>query len=200
VPTFKNLTGRSFGRLTVVRQAFSSGRTRWTCRCTCGTCKDILSTSLLNGSSQSCGCFRRELVTATNRSHGQTGSLTYVSWSSMWTRCTNKNRQVWKYYGGRGIEVCKRWKSFEAFLEDMGTRPSGLTLERRDTDGHYSKKNCYWATRKQQALSRRNSRWVVYNGRRQTISAWAAELGWSWSAMRNRLERLPKNRALQPKT
>lgn len=79
----------------------------------------------------------------------------YHSWASMMTRCYNKKRAVWQYYGGRGIKVCKRWKKFENFLADMGPRPAGLTLDRRNAEGDYTPRNCRWATHTEQSRNRR---------------------------------------------
>ncbi len=70
-------------------------------------------------------------------------------------RCTNANNAAFKYYGGRGISVCRRWRSFNNFLADMGERPPGLTLDRRNNDIGYRPSNCRWATRKQQTDNRR---------------------------------------------
>lgn len=73
----------------------------------------------------------------------------------MWDRCTNPDAWNWKYYGGRGVEVCERWESFEAFLADMGERPEGLTLDRTDPEGDYEKTNCRWATWSEQQANKR---------------------------------------------
>lgn len=80
---------------------------------------------------------------------------TYNSWRNMWDRCTNPNAWNWKYYGGRGVLICARWGSFEAFLEDMKERPEGLTLDRVDVNGEYEKSNCRWATWTEQQTNKR---------------------------------------------
>jgi hypothetical protein len=83
-------------------------------------------------------------------------SPTYRSWKGMLQRCSNPNHVAWKNYGGRGIRVCEQWiNSFEAFLSDMGERPAGKTLDRKDNDGNYEPSNCKWSTKGEQALNRR---------------------------------------------
>jgi hypothetical protein len=75
----------------------------------------------------------------------------------MLARCTNPNRWQYKYYGGRGVEVCDRWLSFENFFSDMGERPQGKTIDRLDSDGNYEPSNCRWASPVEQRASRRDS-------------------------------------------
>jgi len=96
----------------------------------------------------------------------------------MRTRCENPNYKEFYLYGGRGITVCERWrKGYEFFLEDMGTPPIGLTLERNDVNGEYSKENCRWTTTIEQANNKRNSAFIEFNGKKQTVIQWARELG-----------------------
>ena len=80
------------------------------------------------------------------------------SWRHMIARCSDPTHAAWRNYGGRGIAVCERWASFDAFLADMGERPDGLTLDRIDNDGNYEPGNCRWATRSQQGKTSRAKR------------------------------------------
>ena len=98
----------------------------------------------------SCGCKRRMAALT----HGMTNSREYVIWNDMIRRCSDPNRQNWKYYGGRGIAVCERWHDFASFMEEMGPS-NGLTIDRINNDGNYEPGNCLWASMKQQCANRR---------------------------------------------
>jgi hypothetical protein len=89
--------------------------------------------------------------------HGMHKTPTYRSWADMLNRCENPRHKSYKDYGGRGIKVCNRWTWFLNFLNDMGIKPEGKSLDRIDNDGNYEPSNCRWATPKEQSHNRRNS-------------------------------------------
>lgn len=154
-----NLIDQVFGRLTVVDEATYRDKTAWECRCSCGNIVVIRTNRLRNGETQSCGCLRKEVSSKLHRTHGQSRTPERIAWMNMKQRCYNPHKSGYSNYGGRGIRVCKHWlNSFDNFLKDMGKRPEGTTLDRRDNDKGYSKSNCYWATPKEQANNRRKRR------------------------------------------
>lgn len=104
--------------------------------------------------------------------------ISFHSWKSMLARCSDKNRADYKYYGGRGITVCKKWLTFAGFLEDMGSKPSKQhSIDRKDNSKGYFKENCRWATRSQQMRNIKTNRWIEVFGRRMVVSDWIREIG-----------------------
>ncbi len=115
-----------------------------------------------------------------NHKHGHAGqgqSRTYRSWYQMWTRCTNPKADQFKYYGGRGIRVTERWHSFESFLQDMGERPKGMSLDRIQTEGNYCKANCRWADSDTQRRNKRTVIPITAFGLTLTLPEWSERTG-----------------------
>lgn len=157
-----DVTGQMFGRLLVQRRHMDNskeGKSRWVCLCSCGNESIVVGSNLTRGLVVSCGCYCRdktiERSTKHNHAHRNWGSRTYASWTSMRSRCNNPSFPKYSRYGGLRVTVCSRWNSFTLFLEDMGERPEGTTLDRKDPWGNYEPDNCRWATPIVQAFNQR---------------------------------------------
>lgn len=177
-PRFQDLTGQKFKRLTVLGFAGRNTVSQWFCRCECGNITKVLGNGLKNGDTSSCGCLQKEQLTT----HGYSlrngkESRTYITWQSMIARCKNPSNASFMDYGSRGIEVCSRWLKFENFLADMGERPKGKTLDRKENEKGYYKENCRWATPKEQANNRSTNVMLTHNGKTLNVAQWAEELG-----------------------
>lgn len=177
--------------LTPIRKS-GSGKRRafWLCRCACGNVVERKIHQVRSGHTWNCGCKRRasDKWVTHGFCRGGRKSPTYRVWSWMKARCDDPNNKSFPNYGGRGIKYVKRWAKFENFVADMGERPSPLhSIERKNNNGPYSKANCRWATKTEQANNRRNSQFIEYDGRRQTQKQWSQELGIPLMTIRNRL-------------
>lgn len=152
-----HLIGKRYGsrvvvETTVTKKSKSTRYIKVTMRCDCGS---ISHTTLRHLEDDASGCMRCRLRVHGHHPFNGKCSRTYSVWANMIQRCTNPNASGYSNYGGRGIRVCKRWRSFSAFVNDMGEQSGELTLERVDNDKGYMPSNCVWASRSQQARNRR---------------------------------------------
>jgi hypothetical protein len=182
--------GQRYGKLTVVALDTKPGtkRAQWLCKCDCGGEVYTQAARLLKKRRTSCGCKHVKGGNGTYR----TTSPERTVWWSMRQRCNHPGASHnYGAYGGRGIKVCDRWeKSFEAFMEDMGPRPTqDHQLDREDNDGNYEPGNCRWVTRKVNNNNRRTNRRITYKGETKNLREWAAHIGISDTTLYDRLAR-----------
>jgi hypothetical protein len=192
--------GRKFGRLTILKEGepVKYDKTimrKVLCKCDCGTEKEIDFNSIKGGKSTSCGCFNREHAKKIHTKHGMAMLETgvrhpdYCIWMKIKSRCLNPNDKSYKNYGGRGIQVCDRWKeSFELFIKDMGWRPNkNYSIERINYDGNYCPENCKWIHKSEQTKNTRRVKLIEYNGSLYCLSDLCRLLKLSYSTMRHRV-------------
>lgn len=186
---FRDKTGQIFGSWTVVEFSGRDGRnaTIWKCQCKCGTKREVVVTSLMNGRSKSCGCEQYKKIADKNTKHGMAGTPTYKSWHSMIQRSQGKGGH--QSYPARAIDVVNDWMDFNVFVADMGIRPSGKTLDRIDNTKGYSKENCRWATPKEQSNNRDNNLIVVVDGKEMPFMVACDTYGIGPSCARHRLRK-----------
>jgi hypothetical protein len=193
----KDLTGKRFGMRTVLRYL---GKSYWLCRCDCGNEHKVFTGNI--GKTNSCGCDRSRVTTESKTTHGLYGTPEYKTWSGIKRRCFNKNDKTYPRYGGAGITMCARWnESFEAFVEDMGQKPSPEhSIDRLDNSKGYEPGNCRWATKFDQAQNQRTNRKIAFRGETKTVSQWAREAGIHPSLLSFRVAmKWPMERALTQK-
>lgn len=162
----KDLTGMTFGRLTVITEAgrTPAKKTLWLCKCVCGGEKVIIGGSLVSGRTKSCGCLDREKKEERNKSntfgvtHGGYKHPLYSVWKQMRQRCHSPSHKMFKHYGARGVVVCEEWlRDFEIFFKWAMSEgyAKGLTIDRINNDGGYCPQNCRWVSRKEQNINKR---------------------------------------------
>lgn len=158
----------------------------WLCRCDCGNTVKVRRASLTCGFTISCKCRQKE---AHRKTHGMSEEKVFKTWCKMRARCQNASDKSFKDYGGRGIEVCDRWRnSFENFFADMGHPPTpNHTIERKDNDGPYSPDNCRWATLYEQHLNTRRTVRIAYNGATKCLAEWSRIFGINYATLQYRI-------------
>lgn len=199
-----DLSGKRFGRLTAIeivgRTICPNGtrQTMWRCKCDCGNETTVKYIALVSGNTKSCGCGEKENKLANMRNAWENNRKSvgkhflgcleehplYKTWKTMLTRCYNPNSMSYKHYGGRGIKVCERWSGengFENFVNDMGERPNGTTLDRIDVNSAYCPENCRWATTEQQMNNRTDNSRVILDGESITCSQLCRRYGFYYT-------------------
>ena len=170
------------------------------CACDCGAMTTVRISAISSGHTKSCGCLIVEAIGNRRRTHGCSGKATsdgsrgttpeYRTWMKMRRRCNSPKDRRYHDYGGRGITVCERWNSFEAFLADMGVKPTDKhTIDRIDNNAGYSPENCRWATNEEQAANKRNTRNLTVGGITRTVSEWSRESGLSADCIMYRMQK-----------
>ena len=191
---FNDLTGKRFGRLTVLRHEYrligKRKRIYWKCRCDCGKDTYVEASNLTTGHARSCKCLQKESRHEHTRTHGKSNTKTYRIWKGMIRRCSNSNRKDFHNYGGRGITVCKSWLNFSNFISDMGECPKNHSIDRKDNSIGYSKNNCRWSTTITQANNKRTNAVVFYKGTKFTISELSRKYNVPYHRLWQRIKRL----------
>lgn len=187
-----DLTGNVYSYLTVISFSHKENHSRvnrpyyWNCKCVCGNEVLVNSNNLKGGSTKSCGCMRSKLISKATSTHGLSSSREYNIWRAMKQRCDDHGN---KRYGGRGINVCKRWSdSFENFLSDMGPCPTNKhSIDRKNTDGNYTPSNCRWATTKEQCNNMSTNVIIEYNGIKYTLMELCERHKLNYNVMQRRI-------------
>ena len=159
-----DISGKRFGKLLVISRCGSDkfSRALWLCKCDCGNTKVVRGNHLIQGSTISCGCVLKEINKLKGNGIPQNPQRArlYSIWKGMKKRCNDKNHVSYKYYGGRGILVCKEWMDdFNSFYSwaMLHGYSDDLTIDRIDPNGNYEPSNCRWATWKEQGKNKRNT-------------------------------------------
>lgn len=189
----KDLTGKKFGRLLVLSMAErikGNVHIAWNCICDCGVIKSVFGSNLKRGLTKSCGCIHREELVKRNTTHNLSNESLYGTWHQMIERCYNTKNVNFHNYGGRGIVVCERWlNSVENFINDMGIRPEGYSLDRIEVNGNYEPNNCKWSSVKEQLNNKRDNRLINFNGETLNVTQWSEKLNINPKTIDSRLRR-----------
>lgn len=192
-PKFKDLTGQTFGRLTVLKRVYKDGiaETLWLCKCSCGKEHITYASGLLNGSTKSCGCLSKEHKGDYPKTHGMSYKKIYRRYIEMKCSCYNKNDSNYHLRGAKGIKVCSEWEnSFEHFYKwaiENGYK-DGLCLYRKDIKLDFCPENCQWITLSDYRKLTNKGRIVIScNGQTHNVKEWSQIVGLSARVIRDRI-------------
>jgi len=198
MPKFKDLSGKRYGRLTVIKPCGKNkyGKYMFLCKCDCGNDCITLGNGLQCGNTLSCGCLRLEKSLEKVRAltkHNMSNTRIYNIWHTMIQRCYYLKHKSYRNYGGRGITVCDEWQGkhgAENFINwaMVNGYADSLTIDRIDNDKGYSPDNCRWVTMKVQENNTRRNHYITYKGKTQTIAQWADEIGISKDTLYTRFK------------
>lgn len=192
-----NRIGERFGRLLVIDEAEPlSGKTRWLCKCDCGKTTIVHATSLVTGTTTSCGCYKRENAQRLYSSVRQNDKRLYAVWNGMKQRCQNPNNTAYHNYGGRGIKVDKEWSdNYEAFYNWAihNGYQYGYEIDRIDNNGDYCSSNCRFVKRDVQANNKRNIKQYTIDGVTKSLPQWCRQYNQDYYLVRQRVYKLGWN-------
>lgn len=193
---FQDLTGMKFGRLTVISRAENgkNWKVRWNCHCDCGNDVTVYASHLMNGHTQSCGCYNKDIIRSRNkenRKYKYCNTRIYDCWKDMLRRCYNNDDEKYHTYYEKGITVCEEWHDFKIFQEwalNNGYQDN-LTIDRIDNNGNYCPENCRWTTLKIQANNTSRNRKIEYQGEIKTLAQWCDQFNLPYKIIENRINR-----------
>lgn len=193
---YEKMTTMKFGRLTPMKCiGVVNGRMTWECLCDCGNTVNVIQKHLSSGNTKSCGCMQRDSVSSVRKTHGKSKSRLYKLYSGIKKRCKNKNDKTYKWYGAKGVKICKEWDEdffeFEKWMLDNGydeSLPRGVqTIDRIDSNGNYSPDNCRLITIEEQQRNRDDNVFYEFNGEKHLICEWSEILGIDYSILKSRV-------------
>jgi hypothetical protein len=181
-----DLSSLVYNNLKVIRFSIVKNKNaHWICQCLlCGNETEVSRPNILSGNTKDCGCKRSEKLSVNSIKHGHSGSPTWVSWSKLRQRIITKKNKTYA-----SIDYDKRWEDFEVFLQDMGERPEGCSIDRIDNTKGYYKENCRWATQREQCRNKSNNVNLTLNGLTMCATDWSDYLGIHRDTIRRRLRR-----------
>lgn len=189
---YEDITGKKFGKLTVLKKVGVSSKqqSQWLCKCDCGNEVVVSRTNLSINRTKtvSCGCWRKNLITK----HNKYKTSIYRAYINMKQRCYNQKKDVYKYYGARGIKICDEWlndfMSFYDWSMNNGYK-KGLSIDRIDNDGNYEPSNCRWVNSMTQMNNTRQNHYITYENETHTIAEWARILNEDYDSLYKKLKK-----------
>ena len=187
----KDITGLRAGKLVVVERDRTTQKNFWIVKCDCGKVKSYFRGHLTAGRVDNCGCSTTEKRSQSRKTHGETNTRLFKIWNGMVNRCTNKNNQSYKNYGGRGIQICQEWLDKYENFRDWALAheySEKLSIDRIDNNGSYSPENCRWVTQKEQANNTRCNHIISFNGESHTVAEWSKIINFPRWTIINRIK------------